>query len=151
MSKRIERYRPHIKKPTTADDGDAGTSCVLRVPNGDPLLKRPVAIHGEDTISHSRSSGLSWMSSPSQPRPVAICYGQLFSVLVLTKCSTVTSGGLLEFPGSVSQLGQIGVPIFLSPINLWFGKCKPQNCISVTPRGAFKKRAPRPTHNRRPF
>jgi hypothetical protein len=51
MSKRIERYRPHIKKPTTADDGDAGTSCVLRVPNGDPLLKRLVAIHGEDTIN----------------------------------------------------------------------------------------------------
>ena len=34
---------------------------------------------------------------------------------------------------------------------LWFGKCRPQNCISDTSCAAFKRRAPRPIHNKRPF
>jgi hypothetical protein len=74
-------------------------------------------------------------------------YGQFFSVLAFTERSTVKIGS----SGSVSQLGQIGVLTFLSPMKLMVRQCRPQNCISVTPRGAFKKRAPRPTHNKRLF
>jgi hypothetical protein len=80
----------------------------LRISQEVPLIYIPIP-HGTKCPNPPSQPLLGRMGysiprhSPSRPRPVAICYGQVFFVLAFAECSTVTAGAV--------RIPRVSVPI----------------------------------------